>query len=120
METEGKLIQVMPVQNIDTAKGPLKKLEFVIETKTKFPKKVCFALWNDKAEGFKFKPGDDLKIAFDLESRESKGRWYTEAKAWKVDQTATSSVLNSGTYNNDLPPFSETPPEPTELDDLPF
>lgn len=120
METEGKLVQVMPVQNIDTPKGKLKKLEFIIETKTKFPKKVCFTLWNEKADGFKFKLGDELKIAFDLESRESKGRWYTEAKAWKVDITATSSVLQSGILNNDLPPYTETPPEPTELDDLPF
>ncbi|MFH0867093.1 MAG: DUF3127 domain-containing protein [Bacteroidota bacterium] len=120
METEGKLIHVMPVQNIDTAKGKLKKLEFVIETKTKFPKKVCFALWNEKAENFNFNTGDELKIAFDLESRESKGRWYTEAKAWKVEHSNSQGMTNNRPVQPDLPANLDIPPEPTELDDLPF
>lgn len=120
METEGKLIQLLPVQNIDTAKGKMKKLEFVIETKTKFSKKICFSLWNDKADGFKFKTGDELKIAFDLESRESKGRWYTEARAWKVD---LMGAAEKAVMTNDFQDFEkkgDVPPEPTELDDLPF
>lgn len=121
METEGKLIQLLPVQSIETAKGKMKKLEFVIETKTKFPKKICFALWNDKAESFNFKKGDDLKVTFDLESRESKGRWYTEAKAWKVEMLNASTAAAQGIIErSDLSSGNELPPEPNELDDLPF
>lgn len=120
METEGKLIQVLPVQNIDTAKGKLKKLEFIIETKTKFPKKVCFALWNEKADSFNFNTGDELKITFDLESRESKGRWYTEAKAWKIDLLDSSGTSKNISDKQELPSNHDIPPEPSELDDLPF
>jgi hypothetical protein len=120
METEGKLIQVLPIQNIDTAKGKMKKLEFIIETKTKFPKKVCFVLWNDKADSFNFNTGDDLKIAFDLESRESKGRWYTEAKAWKVEAVNIQTSGSNYTGQPELPANLDIQPEPTELDDLPF
>lgn len=119
METEGKLLQILPVQNIDTAKGKLKKLEFILETKTKFPKKVCFTLWNDKADAFNYNVGTELKITFDLESRENKGRWYTEAKAWKVESGSTAASYDTG-ISNDFPPVAEIPPEPNELDDLPF
>lgn len=120
METEGKLVQVLPVQNIDTAKGKMKKLEFVIETKTKFSKKICFALWNEKAESFNFKTGDELKVTFDVESRESKGRWYTEAKAWKVESLGATAAAQEIIDRSDLSLNNELPPEPTELDDLPF
>ncbi|HNW99031.1 MAG TPA: DUF3127 domain-containing protein [Bacteroidales bacterium] len=120
METEGKLLHILPIQNIDTQKGSLKKLEFVIETKTKFPKKVCFTLWNDKAENFSFKPNDDLKVSFDLESRESKGRWFTEAKAWRVEKISANDSSQNNSGSQDFPPSFDLPPEPNELDDLPF
>lgn len=123
METEGKIIQVMPVQNITTQKGILKKLEFVVEIESKYPKKVCFSLWNDKTDLFAAKPGDTVKVTFDLESREYNGRWYTEAKAWKVDNVSSASSS---------PELKDFPAENTEdsggtftsknedLDDLPF
>src|SRR5271157_3747818 len=88
MEIEGKLLQLMPVQNISSQKGQMKKLEFVIEIESKFPRKVCFAMWNDKIDMLKAKAGEKTKVFFDLESREYNGRWYTEAKAWKVESAS--------------------------------
>ena len=121
METEGKIMQVMPVQTIATQKGNLKKLEFILEIESKYPKKVCFSLWNDKADIFSSKPGDTVKVTFDLESREYNGRWYTEAKAWKVDNVSSSSSDASQipAENNDEPLGTFTSKN-EDLDDLPF
>jgi hypothetical protein len=120
MEIEGKLLQLMPVQNISSQKGPMKKLDFIIEIESKFPKKVCFALWNDKIDLLKAKAGDKVKVYFDLESREYNSRWYTEAKAWKVE-----SASSTGHSDNDLPEVKDDIPSSfssskEELDDLPF
>jgi hypothetical protein len=121
MEIEGKVLQLLPVQNITTQKGPLKKLEFVIEIEAKFPKKVCFSLWNDKIDLFNAKPGDTVKVSFDLESREYNGRWYTEAKAWKVENSQAGSPDQnniSSAVPDDLPSTFNAQKE--DIDDLPF
>jgi len=122
MEIEGKLIQLLPIQTITSQKGPMKKLEFVIETQAKFPKKICFSLWNDKIDLLIAKAGDNVRVTFDLESREYNGRWYTEAKAWKAESIAASSAdeinNSSSLVNEDIPSSFKADKE--ELDDLPF
>jgi len=120
MEIEGKLLQLMPVQTISSQKGQMKKLDFVIEIESKYPKKVCFSLWNDKIDMLKAKAGDKIKVYFDLESREYNGRWYTEAKAWKVEGTSSAGV-----QDNEMPEIKEDIPSSfsttkEDLDDLPF
>jgi Domain of unknown function (DUF3127) len=120
MEIEGKLLQLMPVQNISSQKGQMKKMDFVIEIESKFPKKVCFALWNDKIDLLKAKAGDQIKVYFDLESREDNGRWYTEAKAWKVEGASSPEL-----HDNEMPEMKDDLPSSfssskEDLDDLPF
>ncbi|NTW34424.1 MAG: DUF3127 domain-containing protein [Bacteroidetes bacterium] len=122
MEIEGKVIQVMPLQSIASQKGPMKKQEFVIEVESKYPRKVCFAIWNDKADLFTSKVGDIIKVYFDLESREYNSRWYTEAKAWKVESVSAKAAgtdsANTGEITDDIPAsFSN---EKNDMDDLPF
>jgi hypothetical protein len=120
METEGKLIQVLPVQNITSQKGPMKKMEFIIETEAKFPKKICFSLWNDKIDLFTSTAGDNIKVSFDLDSREYNGRWYTEARAWKVEAltSATSGPAEvPATLKDEIP---STFSQKEDIDDLPF
>ena len=122
MEIEGKLLQVLPVQNISSQKGAMKKMEFVIEIAAKFPRKICFALWNDKIDLFSASAGDSIKVFFDLDSREYNGRWFTEAKAWKVESLTSSNnkgfVEKNESLNEDIPSTFSSPKE--EMDDLPF
>jgi hypothetical protein len=119
MEIEGKLFQVMPVQNITSQKGQMKKMEFVIETEAKFPKKVCFSLWNDKIDLFTSKPGENIKVYFDLDSREYNGRWYTEARAWKVEALSAAGAAEDipATLKDEIP---STFSQKEDIDDLPF
>jgi len=118
MEIEGKVIQLLPVQNISSQKGQMKKLGFIVETQAKFPRKIYFSLWNDKVEGFNSKTGDMVKVFFDLDSREYNDRWYTEAKAWKVENLSGTDDLNnlSAEKIEDVS-FASQKDEP---DDLPF
>lgn len=70
--------------------GAWNKQEFVIETlDSQYPKKVCMTVWGDKANDLKqFAEGDTLKATFSAESREYNDRWYTELRAFRIEQAA--------------------------------
>lgn len=128
LEITGTLIKVMPEVTGAGRNGAWVKQEFVIETQDTYPKKVCMSLWGDKVNEFKqFTIGDNLKISLNLESREYNDRWYTEARAWRVELADSGEVAQvqptarptekPTPETNNLPPvttFSE------EADDLPF
>jgi hypothetical protein len=113
MEVKGKVIQLLPVQSGMGKKGQWKKQEFIIETQAQFPKKICLSAWGDKVDQFGLSVGDMVTVAVDLESREYNGRWYTEARAWKLEKTGQQSA----------PPADEEPffnQETPSTDDMPF
>lgn len=116
MEIEGKLLQLLPVQDIKSQKGIMRKMEFVVEIESKFPKKLCFELWNDKIDLMNSKIGNKIKIYFDVDSREYNGKWYTKATAWKVENLENSSSQNN--MEEELPATFSISKE--EMDDLPF
>lgn len=86
MEVKGKVIQLLPLQSGMGKKGPWKKQEFILETQSQFPKKVCLSIWGDKVDQFAVSVGQQLNAFVELESREYNGRWYTEARAWKIEK----------------------------------
>ncbi len=64
-----------------------KKVNFVIETHGEYSKSVAFNVFGvDKVDNFtKYnKAGQTVDVSFDVESREYKGRYYTDLNAWKV------------------------------------
>ena len=117
MEINGKIIELLEEKSGESAKGPWRKQEYILETEGQYPKKVCFMAWSDKIDEFNIKEGDSLTVSIDIESREYNGRWYTDVKAWKVsrntsdnDQTystvsETSYPDSSGMLNGDDIPF---------------
>jgi hypothetical protein len=116
MELKGKVIQLLPLQTGMGKKGPWKKQEFIVETQSQYPKKVCLSIWGDKVEQFNVAAGQVITAAVELESREYNGRWYTEARAWKIER-------NSMDENEGPPPPMDTPFVPDSnntADDLPF
>ncbi len=113
MELKGRVIQLLPQQSGMGKKGPWKKQEFILETQSQYPKKVCISVWGDKVDQYNLAVGDEVNVALDLESREYNGRWYTEARAWKVDKT--------GQQSESAPPPDEEPiPPASSYDDMPF
>ena len=79
----------MPVQSGMSKSGKAwAKQEFVLEIPGQYPKKVCMSLWGEeKINNYDLQEGLELTASIELESRESNGRWYTEARAWKIEWT---------------------------------
>jgi hypothetical protein len=108
-----KLTQLLPIQTGTGKNGEWKKQDIIVETEGQFPKKICISIWGDKINEVLLKPGNELKIDFDIESREYNGRWYTDIKAWKIELASASNQSNSNLTDNSEAPKSED-------DDLPF
>ena len=49
------------------------------------------ANWNDKIALKEEYRNKTVKIAFDLESREYNGRWYTDVRPWKLELAGQES-----------------------------
>ena len=54
----------------------------------------------------RFQPGDDIKVSFNLESREYNERWFTEVRVWKLDPAGAISA-NPGQA---IPTYQTTAP----------
>ena len=121
MELKGKVIQLLPIQTGNGKKGVWKKQEFIVETQSQYPKKVCLSAWGDKIDQFGVSEGDMVNVSVELESREYNGRWYTEARAWKLEKGASAGSGNGkGSSNSD--PIGDEPfqSNSSSTDDLPF
>ena len=111
-EISGKVIAVLPIATGEGKNGTWKSQDYVLETGGQYPKKVCFNLFGDSIEKFNVVIDDEIKVSYDIESREYNGRWFTTIRAWKVEKEAC--VTGQAPVVNNV----STPP-PTG-DDLPF
>lgn len=110
MEISGKIIAVLPVQTGEGRNGQWRSQDYVLETQEQYPKKVCFNLFGAKIEQFPISVADEVKVSFDIESREWNGRWFTSIKAWKVEK-----ISNETSANDEMPPYFNEIPIPTEV-----
>ncbi|TAE68817.1 MAG: DUF3127 domain-containing protein [Bacteroidetes bacterium] len=133
MELVGKLIKILPEESGTGKTGNAwRKQSFVIETQDQYPKKVCMQIWGDKVTQLQSMSIDSLvKASFDVESREYMEKWYTDAKAWKLEPaeegTTTTTYTNSKDSQSSYTGVDKVPADPfadlpvsTEQDDLPF
>ena len=95
MQLTTKLTQILPIQIGTGKKGEWKKQDIIVETDGKYPKKICVSVWGDKIHEDQLQIGNQLKIDYDLESREFNNRWYTEVKAIKIELVG-SNIESSG------------------------
>ena len=111
MEIKGKCIAVLPVTTGQGKNGEWQSQDFVIETFDQYPKKVCINAFNER---IKFIPRIDefVNVSFDIESREYNGRWFTTARAWKIEKDGATPVQQTPAQTQTAPPATET--------DLPF
>ncbi len=114
MELKGKVVQLLAPQTGQGKKGVWRKQEFILETPGQYPKKVCLSIWGDKIDQFAVQNGDVVTVSVDLESREYNGRWYTEARAWKVAKEGKAMQEGADTVGDE--PFTPD----SSSDDLPF
>lgn len=119
LEITGRLVKIMPEQTGSGKNGNWVKQEFVIETAEQYPKKVCFSLWGDKTSVLKsVSQGDELKVFFNVESREYNERFYTDLRAWRVETVA--SQPNDGSISSTDGEVSTFFADESDNDELPF
>jgi hypothetical protein len=116
LEIKGKIIEILPEKSGQSANGEWRKQEYILETDTSYPKKICFMAWGDKIGEFNLQQGENVEVSVDLESREYNGRWYTDVKAWKVSKDEMGAN-NEPTYGNQ---DSNENKVSLEEDDIPF
>jgi hypothetical protein len=121
LTVKGNIIKVMNLESgVSKAGNEWKKQEFILEfQEQQFARKICFSLFNDKTALLKnLQPGQEVEVAFNLESREFNGKWYTNVNAWKIDPVKAANAPEG------LPKYSfeDIPPEPMDdgTNDLPF
>ena len=103
MEIQGRIVQVMPVATgISRSGNPWQRRDFILETPGQYPKKVWLQLFGDRVNQYPLSVGQDVKVSFDIESREYESKWYTTVAALKVEY--------SGNANN----IPQTPPPPVD------
>lgn len=116
MELQGRIIQVMPISSGVSRNGnKWQRREFILETPGQYPKKVCLQLFGDRVNQYPVSVGQDVKVSFEIESREYQGRWYSSITAWKVEYSGNATDIPQT-----LPPphYDATPADSD--DEFPF
>ncbi len=137
LELEGQLIQKLSVQSGTSSRGTWEKQEFVVEFPDgNFTGKAVFSMWGSEKvkELASIAEGSNVKVNFSISSREFRGKWYTDLRAWRISPatqvyTKPSPVGNGtpiegnqpGSFGNNAPaPSLDDYKMPEGEDDLPF
>ena len=106
LEITGKISQILPLETGESKNGQWKKQFFILEFMDgNYPKKVSVSVWGDKTDSLRnLQPGSDVKVSFNVESREYNGRWYTDVKAWRIE---AAGAATPGAPSNSIPDFAE-------------
>lgn len=144
MEITGKLIQILPEVQGESARGPWVRGGFVIETGDDYPRKVAFTAFGEErvAMAKNIPMGSMVQVTFSPESREFNERWYTDLRCSRIQPFVPGQMPQAaaGNYNwnpaggaaaapaqpaatpaQSAQPFAQAPAMPSNSeDDLPF
>lgn len=141
MDLQGRIIAALPAREGESARGPWKAQDFVLETHDAYPKKMVFSVWGeDRLQRFNVQEGQEVMVSFDIDAHEYQGRWYNSIRAYDVrlvdpstiqpvqpvasaaalaTAPAASAEAPAAAPAQDAVPFPETA-EGESADDLPF
>ena len=135
MEITGKVVRLGTLTEGQSARGPWRKQELIIETEEQYPRTVCLICWTNQIDEIQqFAPGQTIKAQIDISSREFNGKWYTDVRVWRFDPvgaTTAPAAAQPVQQPYQQPVMHQTPPatQPTteyyppaedSVDDLPF
>lgn len=114
MELIGKVKLIRDEQSF--ASGFTKR-EFVVTTEEQYPQDIQFELLKEKGNLITaYKPGDRIKVFFDIRGREYQGKYYNSLVSWKIEGQGVEEVRSGAPT-----PPPPLPPTAAEMeDDLPF
>ncbi|HYW35807.1 MAG TPA: DUF3127 domain-containing protein [Balneolaceae bacterium] len=102
IQLKGTVKKVLEEKSGQGKNGPWRKRDFILETAGDFSRKVCITQWGDKIDQANVKEGEKVIVSIDIQSREYKGNWYTDVKAWKIERPDENKAERGG------------PPKPSE------
>lgn len=117
LEITGRITQVLSIESGQSKAGKeWKKQSFVIDSGAQYNPLVCFSLFGeDKINMLRdFGSGQEVKVSFNVSSREYNGRWYHNLDAWKIEAIGANPAQEVPMPTEE--PFSAE----EEEDDLPF
>lgn len=130
LEINGRIVQMMDATTGQGSNGAWTKREFVIETADQYPKKICFSAWNDKASALdSYGVGAQVKVSFDVQSREYNQKWYTDLRIWKIEMLGGQAPQAGGAPAQNFQQQAPAAPQQNPVDafggaddkdDLPF
>jgi len=104
---------LLPEESGTSSHSNWRKREFILTTEGNYPKQICMVQWGDSIDKVEIGVGEKITASIDIASREYNGRWYTDIKAWKIEQEAAAPIAKE----RKLPAPLETA-ELAEIDDL--
>jgi hypothetical protein len=93
MQITAKIIQLLPLQTGTGKNGEWKKQDVIVETEGQYPKKICLSVWGDKIKEEILQTGQKFHFSVEIESQEYNGKWYTNVKAWKIEEVSVNTVI---------------------------
>jgi hypothetical protein len=114
----GEVTNVLEEESGTGRNGFWRKQAFILKTEGEYPKEICVVQWGDSIDRFGVQAGEIITAHIDIQSREFKGRWYTDVKAWKIERKDAGGTRDP---SNGEPPLPEEPGGFDSDDDaLPF
>ena len=121
MDFEGVVYKILPVLKGTSARGEWQRQDVVFDImEGTFSHKLCVTFFNKPDDVARLREGLSYKVSVNVESREYKERWYTDIRAWRIQDLKPQ--VEEQAPMPDMPPFSEEPTYAStpEGDDLPF
>ena len=107
-QIKGTITEILPVEVIPTQKGEFKKQYVIIHIPGEYPKDVAILFKQKMIEKLQgISAGQFAIISCDVESREWKGKYFTDVTGFHIKVQGASN------------PVKKSEPEP-EIDDEPF
>lgn len=127
-EIEGTLTVIGEIQAF--ASGFTKR-QFVVKTPGEYSQAIAFELVKDGCTKIdKHKPGDGVKVSFNVRGNEYNGKYFVSLAAWKIDSAPDHSVgvtspdygkpESRSSHQNKAAPPQQVDEAEDETDSIPF
>ena len=85
MQITGKLIKISQVETGTSNSGTIwKKQSITVENDAYFKTPVYFTVFGDKLADKSISIGEKITVDFEIESKESNGKWYTNFRVFYI------------------------------------
>lgn len=82
----------MRCQEYQKQETPGRNMNMSLRQKILIRSRYILTFFGERADQYPLSIGDDIKLSFDIESREYNGRWFTSIRGWKAEKADGAAV----------------------------